>query len=563
MNKLRELYCAWRGEDPAAMEKLPGAGSNRVYYRLTDHEGRSVVGVVGTSCDENHAFVYLARHFAQQQLPVPQVLAVSDDELRYLQTDLGSTSLFDALRRGREAGGDYNEEERALLRQTIRELPRIQVLGARGLDWSNCYPQPAFDRDGVMFDLNYFKYCFLKATGVDFHEMKLEHDFRQLAKDLTESDDTQCFLYRDFQARNIMLIKEQGARGKGQEGSHHSSPAILHPSSLIPHPFFIDFQGGRRGPVYYDLASFLWQASAKYPAALREELIREYYEALRQYTAVPSEQQFRQRLQLFVLFRTLQVLGAYGFRGYFERKKHFIESIPPAIDNLKEAHPQPLPRGGEEPTPAPFQGGRALGQVGAAKQSTAYAEYSEYAGYNVLSAYPYLSDVLYRLIASQKTAQQQPSTKLSVKTPLHLGGAGGGLIVRIFSFSYKKGIPGDESGNGGGYVFDCRSTHNPGRYEPYKQLTGLDEPVIRFLEDDGEILTFLDSVYKLADAHVARYIERGFTSLMFSFGCTGGQHRSVYSAQHLAEHLHAKFGIEVHLCHREQGITQVLEARKT
>ena len=134
------------------------------------------------------------------------------------------------------------------------------------------------------------------------------------------------------------------------------------------------------------------------------------------------------------------------------------------------------------------------------------------------------------------------------------------LVVRVFSFSYKKGIPADESGNGGGYVFDCRSTHNPGRYEPYKQLTGLDQPVIDFLEQDGEILTFLEHVYALADTHVARYIERGFTLLMFSFGCTGGQHRSVYSAQHLAEHLHEKFGVEVQLVHREQQISTCFPA---
>ncbi len=134
------------------------------------------------------------------------------------------------------------------------------------------------------------------------------------------------------------------------------------------------------------------------------------------------------------------------------------------------------------------------------------------------------------------------------------------LVVRVFSFSYKKGIPADESGNGGGYVFDCRSTHNPGRYEPYKLLTGLDQPVIDFLEQDGEILTFLEHVYALADTHVVRYIERGFTSLMFSFGCTGGQHRSVYSAQHLAEHLHEKFGVEVQLVHREQQISTCFPA---
>ena len=508
MQKLLELYRQWSGAEPATAEKLPGAGSNRQYYRLTAADGTSVIGCIGTSRDENHAFIYLAQHFTKRQLPVPRVLAASDDELRYLQQDLGSMSLFDAIRGGREAGGRYTLSEQQLLKQTIRQLPNIQLRGARGLDFSQCYPQPEFNMDSVLFDLNYFKYCFLKATELDFHELKLEADFRLLAKDLTQAGDEQCFLYRDFQARNIMLT---------------------------PQPYFIDFQGGRRGPYYYDLASFLWQASARYPHKLRRELVYEYYNALKQYTEVPSTHQFVARLSLFVLFRTLQVLGAYGFRGYFERKQHFIDSIPPAIQNLREMLD------------------------------------------TIRLPYPHLTDVLRRLCDlpqfqqieveatradGYKTTDRNPYKTHPKDGPATFSkyDAQGPLVVRVFSFSYGKGIPQDESGNGGGYVFDCRSTHNPGRYEPYKKLTGLDEPVIRFLEDDGEILTFLDSVYRLADAHVRRYLQRGFTSLMFCFGCTGGQHRSVYSAQHLAEHLHRKFGIEVRICHREQGITQTLEA---
>ncbi len=508
MQQLLDLYRAWSGREPAGTERLAGAGSNRAYYRMTDDEGRSVIGCIGTSRDENHAFVYLARHFEKRQLPVPRVLAVSDDELRYLQQDLGATSLFDAIRGGREAGGRYTLAEQQLLRQTIRELPNVQFRGARGLDFFHCYPQPEFDVEGVLFDLNYFKYCFLKATELDFHELKLEADFRLLAKDLT-AERSDSFLYRDFQARNVMLVDGQ--------------------------PFFIDFQGGRRGPFYYDLASFLWQASAKYPDRLRRELIDEYYNAAQQFIEMPKREHFDRRLQLFVLFRTLQVLGAYGFRGYFEQKKHFIDSIPPAIQNLRELlSAQTLP-------------------------------------------YPYLAGILQRLtelpqfqrieISAQtradgyKTTDRNPYKAHPKDGPATFSkyDAQGPLVVKVFSFSYRKGIPDDESGNGGGYVFDCRSTHNPGRYEPYKQLTGLDEPVIRFLEDDGEILTFLESVYRLADAHVARYIQRGFTSLMFSFGCTGGQHRSVYSAQHLAEHIHQKFGIEVRIVHREQDIMQVLK----
>jgi len=509
MKQLIDLYREWSGAEPALCEQLPVAGSNRVYYRLTDAAGQSVIGVIGTSRDENHAFVYLCRHFTKRQLPVPHLLAVSQDELRYLESDLGTVSLFNAISGGREAGGRYTLKEQELLKRTIRELPNIQMRGARELDFSQCYPQPEFDTNSVLFDLNYFKYCFLKATELDFHELKLEADFRLLAKDLT-SEPCDAFLYRDFQARNVMLVDEK--------------------------PYFIDFQGGRKGPYYYDLASFLWQASARYPHKLRRELVYEYYNELKNYTEVPTPHHFVNRLSLFVLFRTLQVLGAYGFRGYFERKQHFIKSIPPAMQNLRELL-------AEVNFPYPYL-------VTVLKQLTELPQFRQL-------------DVTASRADGFRTTENNPYKPHPQDGPATFSkyDAQGPLVVRVYSFSYRKGIPEDESGNGGGYVFDCRSTHNPGRYEPYKQLTGLDEPVIRFLEDDGEILTFLSSVYKLADAHVRRYIQRGFTSLMFSFGCTGGQHRSVYSAQHLAEHLHAKFGIEVHIIHREQGITQVLPAK--
>lgn len=511
MEKLIELYRQWSGEDPATTSKLPVAGSNREYYRMAGADGKTVVGAIGTSRDENHAFIYLSNHFTKRKLSVPRVVAVSSDELRYLQTDLGTTSLYDAIAGGRHAGGRYTVNEKKLLADTIRELPNIQIRGARGLDFANCYPQPEFDISNVLFDLNYFKYCFLKATELDFHELKLEADFRLFAKDLT-AEKSDAFMYRDFQARNVML----DSHGK---------------------PCFIDFQGGRRGPYYYDLASFLWQASAKYPHKLRRELVYEYYHSLKNYTEVPSARHFADRLSLFVLFRTLQVLGAYGFRGYFEHKKHFTDSIPGAIQNLRELLPLRC-------FPYPYM----MDMLRRLTELPRFAKIEQPAlnradGYRTTPVNPYKAH-----------PQDGPATfsKYDGKGP---------LVVRVFSFSYHKGIPGDDSGNGGGYVFDCRSTHNPGRYEPYKKLTGLDEPVIRFLEDDGEILAFLESVYKLADAHVRRYMQRGFTSLMFAFGCTGGQHRSVYSAQHLAEHINRTFGIEVRIEHREQGVSQTLESR--
>ena len=512
MQKLIDLYTEWRGAEPANVQQIPGGGSNRTYFRLTDQQGQSVIGVIGTSRDEDHAFIYLTKHFSRLQMPVPKILAASDDQLRYLQTDLGSMSLFDAIRGGREAGGRYTLKEQELLRRTIRELPKMQMQGARDLDFENCYPQAEFDVDSVLFDLNYFKYCFLKATEIDFHELKLEADFRLMAKDLT-SEQSDSFLYRDFQARNVML-------------DHDGNP------------WFIDYQGGRKGPFYYDVASFLWQASAKYPHKLRRELVYEYYNSLKNYIEVPTVRHFVNRLSLFVLFRTLQVLGAYGFRGYFEQKKHFIESIPPAIQNLRELLASSTPWH----YPYLMEILQKLTELPQFQQIETVASRAD--GYKTTDLNPYKAH-----------PQDGPATFSKYD-------AQGPLVVKVFSFSYRNGIPEDESGNGGGYVFDCRSTHNPGRYEPYKKLTGLDEPVIRFLEDDGEILTFLDSVYKLADAHVRRYIQRGFTSLMFSFGCTGGQHRSVYSAQHLAEHIHEKFGIEVRVEHREQKIKQTFEAKK-
>lgn len=465
---LRQLYISYTGRAPLAILPFPSAGSNRKYFRLTGQP--TLVGVYGESADENRTFVYLANHFRKQGLPVPQVHVCSADELCYLQEDLGDTALFDVLTKSpREE--DLNARERSLLRETIRLLPALQYRGAEGLDFDRCYPQPAFNRRSVLWDLNYFKYCFLKATGMDFQEDRLEDDFQAMA-DILLQEDTPTFMYRDFQSRNVMLREDR--------------------------PWFIDFQGGRRGPVYYDVASFLWQAKANLPDTLRQALVDEYIDALKEYRTV-DETRFKTLLRHFVLFRTLQVLGCYGFRGYFERKPHFLQSVPYALDNLRHLLKDPYPE------------------------------------------YPYLADLLRQITASARFAPA-PSV--------------GHLVVRVASFAYPKGIPEDPSGNGGGFVFDCRAIHNPGRYDAYKSLTGLDEPVIRFLEEDGEILTFLHHVYALVDASVQRYLKRGFTSLCVSFGCTGGRHRSVYAAQHLAQHLHDTFGVEVDLHHREQDIRQ-------
>lgn len=470
---LAQLYQSYTGEAPTSIEPLPGAGSNRKYFRLKGKE--SLIGVYGTSTEENRAFIYMARHFSQKGLPVPRILTESPDQSVYLQDDLGDISLFQLIKQGRESG-NFSDEETNILKRTIRLLPQIQFEGSKDMDFSYCYPLATFNRRSVLWDLNYFKYCFLKATGLEFQENLLEDDFERMADTLLQIE-PQVFMYRDFQSRNIMI----------REGK----------------PYFIDFQGGRKGPFYYDVASFLWQAKANYPDSLRQELLDEYLDALRPYHTMDKEQ-FLTTLRHFVLFRTLQVLGAYGFRGYFEKKAHFIQSVPYAIENLRQLLETDFPE------------------------------------------YPYLCLMLRKLTELPQFASIRNRRKLT---------------VRVMSFSYKKGIPEDPSGNGGGYVFDCRAVHNPGKYEQYKQLTGRDKPVIDFLEQDGEILQFLEHVDALADAHVQRFLERGFTNLSICFGCTGGQHRSVYSAEHAAHHLNEKFGVRIHLIHCEQHIEQILEPR--
>jgi len=295
---------------------LKQQGSNRVYTRETDAQGRTIIRVEGTNRDENRAFIYLSRHFAAKGLPVPEVFWVSDDEMSYTQTDLGDTLLFDAIKHGRETGC-FLPEEKALLEKTIRALAHIQLKGAEGLDWSYCFPIPEMDERSIRWDLNYFKYCFLKGTRIEFSEPKLEDDFDAMVQNLLASFTfhLSSFLYRDFQSRNVMI----------KDGE----------------PYFIDFQGGRKGPTQYDVASFLWQAKANIPQSLREELIEAYLEEVEE-LKIKNEKlkinrtEWRAALPHFVLFRTLQVLGAYGYRGYFERKEHFLQSIPNALRNLRD-----------------------------------------------------------------------------------------------------------------------------------------------------------------------------------------------------------------------------------
>ena len=464
MDRLFTLYRRHYGRNHQYVRPLTGSASNRQYFRLGDGQS-SCIGVIGVNPDENRAFIAMAAHFRLKGIPVPEVYAASDDAVAYIQEDVGDVALFGMI------GSEASEE---ILCRTIRCLPDIQFKGAEDFDFSICHPIRRFDRRLVLFDLNYFKYCFLKPSGLEFDENRLQDDFERLADDLTAVG-ADTFMYRDFQVRNVMV----------KDGN----------------PCFIDFQGGMQGPIYYDVASFIWHARAGYSEELKMKMLEAYLDALSAYVPVDREE-FIGTLRLFVLFRTMQILGAYGFRGLVEQKAAFVVNIPEALASL------------DSQLEMPFE------------------------------SYPYLDSVLRRLVALPRFARTQQDGKLEVK---------------VYSFSFKKGIPQDLSGNGGGYVFDCRSIHNPGRYEPYKKLTGRDKPVIDFLEEDGEITGFLEHVYGVVDPHVETFSSRGFTSLMVSFGCTGGQHRSVYCAEHLAHHLADKYPhVRVRLIHREQKIEEIL-----
>ncbi|MCF0172611.1 MAG: phosphotransferase [Bacteroidales bacterium] len=459
MEEIQELYKRHFGHSPAVCQLLQESGSNRRNYRLTGDGTPSVIGTVGTVIEENEAFRAISAHGVSKGLNLPEVLAVSEDGFCYLQEDLGESTLYDLLAEQRRLGR-YDDNSRRMLADVMRALPRLQFELGAGFDFSVCYPQESLDRRGILFDLNYFKYCFLKLTGVQFSETSLQDDFENLADGiLAHCQDCETFMYRDFQSRNVMV----------RDGR----------------PWFIDFQGGRRGPVYYDIASFVWQAQARYPDDLRQQLVEAYLDAARPYRVFEKED-FMKTLKMFVLFRSIQVLGAYGFRGYIEKKAHFLSSIPYALLNVRGLLDEQLQE-----------------------------------------SYPTLSEVLSKLSEGASLPQTDSNDGL--------------LTVEVTSFSYRAGIPDDLSGNGGGFVFDCRALENPGRYAPYKPYCGLDACVQEFLEKDGGILLFLEKVKALTDPQIETYIKRGFSHLMISFGCTGGQHRSVYGAQKLAEHIASKY----------------------
>ena len=469
MDVLQKLFEQHFHSPVERVQPLQGqlGGSGRNIIRLTSDK-LSAIGVLYDVREENVAFLEFSRHFRRHGLPVPEIYAQDIAHGAYIEEDLGDTTLYDFLSAHRSADAIAPDVVQAY-RKVVSILPRFQVEAAGDLNYKVCYPRASFDRQSINWDLNYFKYYFLRLAGIPFNEQALEHDFSRLTRFLLSAP-RDYFLYRDFQSRNIMLRNGE--------------------------PWFLDYQGGRKGALQYDIASLLYDGKADLPPALRQDLLDQYLDALAGYLPL-SRDAFMEHYYAYVYVRILQALGAYGFRGFYERKPHFLLSVPYALKNLRWlAHNVTLP-----------------------------------------IALPALMDALQSMLSSEKL--------------LTLAASADSLTVRIFSFSFHREPPVDESGNGGGFVFDARALPNPHRVDALRPLTGKDAPVIDYLNQQPGVHQFLLSAISLVDASVATYQRRGFKNLMVSFGCTGGQHRSVFLAEQLARHLRGTQGVEVILRHIE------------
>jgi aminoglycoside/choline kinase family phosphotransferase len=463
---LEKIYLNYAGVFPLSITPLALSGSNRKYFRLQGNYN-SVIGVIGSDIDENRAFFYLTNHFAGKNLPVPKLLKVSEDETTYLLSDLGNQSLFELLH---DTDWEKNNTSgiKDIVSQTFDTLISFQVEGIKGLETTMCYPKDEFDKQSILWDLNYFKYCFLKPSEVNFHEAKLEEEFNALADMLLKAP-SNFFMYRDFQSRNIMV--------------HNNTP------------YFIDYQGGRKGPCLYDVASFLYQARANFPQRIRDDIFATYLGKLS--TIINIDEALHKNLYpAFILFRSLQTLGAYGYRGFFERKCHFLSSIPMASSNAFQIVNQ------------------------------------------VPLALPHITNIL-RAIAQKYSIEGGEINSYN------------GLTVHISSFSFKKGYPHEHPEHGGGFVFDCRGLPNPGRLPEYASQTGLDDSVANFLGKQREVEKFFDKTLSIIRETIDVYKTRGFHHLSISFGCTGGQHRSVYLASRTSEIINKIDGLRVVVVHRE------------
>jgi aminoglycoside/choline kinase family phosphotransferase len=472
MDVLKKLFEKHFHSPVERVQSLQGqlGGSGRKIVRLAG-EGASAIGVLYDVREENVAFLDFSKHFRAHGLPVPEIYAEDLSQGAYLEEDLGDTTLFEFLSANR-VGDGFAAEVVETYRKVVDVLPRFQIEAGRDLNYKVCYPRAVFDRQSIAWDLNYFKYYFLRLAGVPFNEQSLENDFSRLTKFLLSAD-VDYFLYRDFQSRNIML----------RDGR----------------PFFLDYQGGRKGALQYDIASLLYDAKADLPPELRQQLLDRYIGRLGDFIEIERDA-FMRHYYAYVYVRIMQALGAYGFRGFYERKPHFLQSVPYALKNVRW-----LLQHVELPI-----------------------------------ALPALMRAFTSMAGSEKL---QRLTSTAAK--------GGDLVVRIFSFSFRRGVPKDEGGHGGGFVFDARSVLNPGREERFKSLTGRDAPVIEFLDQQESAHQFLAGVMSLVEASIDTYQSRGFTSLTVSFGCTGGQHRSVYFAEQLAKRLSGRSGVQVVVRHLE------------
>ncbi len=467
MDALKNLFEQHFHTPVVEVQPLQGqlGGSGRSIIRLAG-ENATAIGILHGVREENAAFLEFSRHFRQHGLPVPEIYGEDLSQGAYLEEDLGDTTLFEFLSESRD-GSNIAAPAVQAYRRVVEFLPRFQVEASRDLNYKKCYPRGSFDRQSITWDLNYFKYYFLRLASVPFNEQALEDDFNRLTKFLLSAG-REYFLYRDFQSRNIML----------RNG----------------HPFFVDYQGGRKGALQYDIASLLYDAKAALPPDLRQQLLDHYLDSLAGFIELDRET-FMQHYYAYVYVRIMQALGAYGFRGFYERKAHFLQSVPFALNNLR------------------------------------------WLLHNVKLAVelPTLLEAFTSMVGSEKLQ----SVAAQAET----------LTVRVFSFSFHQGLPKDDSGNGGGFVFDARSIPNPGREERYKNLTGQDAPVIDYLNQQESVHQFLASVMSLVDSSISEYQRRGFKNLMVSFGCTGGQHRSVYFAEQLAKRLRGRNGLEIAVRH--------------
>ena len=463
------------GETPIEILPIAASGSSRKYYRIVTNK-RTLIGTYSENTEENEAFLTFSRHFHDLGLNVPEVFTVNGEKTCYLQSDFGDDNLFAHVQKALMAGG-FGENVIQLYKQALKHLVKLQVLGHKGLDYSKAYPTERFDRQAIIDDLNYFKYYFVKPhEEIDFNETRLGKDFEAFA-DFVSQAPCDFFMYRDFQSRNIMVKDNE--------------------------LYFIDFQGGRKGPLNYDVVSLLYQVKAQIPQAVRDELLQYYKDELKQFVN-PEEVKFDTYQPYFVYLRLLQVLGAYGFRGLIQKKSHFIESIPYALKEIQ-----------------------ALAQT------------------QPLNDYPELQHII------EQFSKIEQRYQIIIQPPT------GKLTVTVNSFSFRKGYPNDFSGNGGGFVFDCRALPNPGREPEFKAKTGRDWEVIDYLMAKPPVHVFLDHVKSIVSQSVDNYKERHFSNLMVSFGCTGGQHRSVFFAQTIYEWLKTTYpDIHLKLNHIERKIME-------